>query len=127
MNNVENLKQITLSIQAGTSKDTMELTPMYPKIEFIFGLGSQGMTPFEYELVGKAEGERVLLHLSNENYYRFFEHLNPFLMDLFKGRHDVYIEVTIDAVTPADNRNIVKAMADMAAHSGIGCDCGCGS
>ena len=126
MNKVENLKKITLSIQAGTSQDTMDLTPKYPKIEFIFGLGSGGMTPFEYELADRSEGQSVLLHLKKEALHSFFEHLNPPLMDLFDGRDEVYLKVNINAVTAAANREIVKAMAAMASHGGAGCDCGCG-
>ena len=126
MNKVENLKKITLSIQAGTSPDTMDLIPKYPNIGFIFGLGSEGMTPFEYELADRTEGESALLHLKKENFTSFFERLNPPLLDLFDGRDDVYLKVNIDAVTPAENREVVKAMADMAAHGGAGCDCGCG-
>ena len=126
MNKVENLKKIAISIQAGTSQDTMDLTPKYPEVEFIFGLGPEGMTPFEYKLADKAEGESVLLHLKKEDFYSFFEHLNPPLMDLFDGRDDIYLKVNINAVTPAENREIVKAMADMAAHGGAGCDCDCG-
>lgn len=126
MNKVENLKKITLSIQAGTSPDTLDLTPNYPEIEFIFGLGPEGMTPFEYKLADRAEGDSVLLHLKKEDFYSFFEHLNPPLMDLFDGRNEVYLKVNIEAVTPAENREIVKAMAAMATHAGAGCDCGCG-
>ena len=126
MNKVENLKKIILSIQAGTSQDTMDLFPKYPKVEFIFGLGLEGMTPFEYELADRSEGQSVLLHLKKEALYSFFEHLNPPLTDLFEGRDEVYLKVNIDAVTPAENREIVKAMAAMAGHGGAGCDCGCG-
>ena len=126
MNKVENLKKITLSIQAGTSPDTLDLAPNYPEIEFIFGLGPEGMTPFEYKLADRAEGDSVLLHLKKEDFYSFFEHLNPPLMDLFDGRNEVYLKVNIEAVTPAENREIVKAMAAMATHAGAGCDCGCG-
>ena len=126
MNKVENLKKITLSIQAGTSQGTMDLTPKYPEIEFIFGLGPEGMTPFEYRLAHKAEGEAVLIHLKKKDFYSFFEHLSPPLMDLFGGRDDVYLKVNIDTVTPPENREIVKAMADMAARGGAGSDCGCG-
>ena len=126
MNKVENLKKITISIQAGMSQDAMDLTPKYPEIEFIFGLGPQGMTPFEYELADRTEGESVLLHLTKEAFHRFFEHLNPPLMDLFDGRAAVYLKVNINGVKSAENREIVKAMADMSAHGGAGCDCGCG-
>jgi len=84
------------------------------------------MTSFEYQLADRAEGESVLIHLKKEDFYCFFEHLNPPLMDLFDSRVDVYLKVNIEAVTPAENREIVKAMADIAAHGGAGCDCGCG-
>ena len=126
MNKVGNLKKITLSIQAGTSQDTMNLTPKYPRLEFVFGLGSGGMTPFEYELVDKVEGQSVLIHLKKEGLHHFFEHLNPPLMDLFDVRNKIYLKVKIDGVAPAENREIIKDMADMAAHGGAGCDCGCG-
>ena len=126
MNKVANLKKITLSIQAGTTQDIMDLSPKYPELEFIFGLGPEGMTPFEYELADKTEGESALLHLKKEDFTSFFERLNPPLLDLFDGRDDVYLKVNIDAVTPAEDREVVKSMADMAAYGRAGCDCGCG-
>ncbi len=124
MNKVENLKKITLSFQAGTSKDTMDLTPKYAEFNFIFALGPDGMTPFEYELVDKAEGEEVLLHIHKQGFYNFFEHLNPPIWDLFGGREEIYLKATIAAIAAADSRAIVKAMAEMTAHGGGGCDCG---
>ncbi len=126
MTKVENLKKIAISIQAGTSQDSMNLTPKHPGLEFIFGLGSEGMTPFEYQLVDKTEGQSVLIHLRKEAFHSFFEHLNPPLMDLFDVNGDIYLNVNVEAVRPAENREIIKAMADLAAHGGAGCDCGCG-
>jgi len=121
MNKVENL-----TFQAGTIREAMDLTPKYPGLKFIFGIGSEGMTAFECELADKAEGEEVLLHLKKEAFHNFFEHLNPPLMDLFDGRDDVYLKVKIVAVAVAENREIVKAMAEKTAHGGVGCDCCCG-
>jgi hypothetical protein len=126
MKKIENLKKITVSLQAGTSHDTMNLAPKYQELEFIFGLGPGGMTPFEYELVDKVEGQSVLIHLKKESFHSFFEHLNPPLMDLFDVKSNIYLKVKIDGVTPAENREIIKAMAAMTAHGGAGCDCGCG-
>ncbi len=126
MSKVENLKKITLSFQAGTAPETMDLTPQYPQFEFIFALGQEGMSPFEYELVNKTEGEEVSLHIHKQAFDRFFEHLNPPLWDLFEGREDIYLKAKIAAVAAPDNREIVKAMAAMTAHGGSGCDCGCG-
>ena len=126
MNKVENLKKITLTLQAVTSPDTMDLTLQYSSFEFIFALGQEGMSPFEYELLNKAEGDEVLLHINKQTFYTFFEHLNPPIGDLFEGRDDVFLNAKIAAVAAADNRDIVKALAEMTAHSGGGCDCGGG-
>ena len=125
MNKVGNLKKITLTFQAGTTRESMDLIPKYPDLKFIFGIGPEGMTAFEYELMDKAEGEDVLLHLKKEAFHNFFEHLNPPIMDLFDGRDDVYLKVKIVAVGVAENREIVRAMAEKTAHGGMGCDCGC--
>ncbi|UCD78404.1 MAG: hypothetical protein JSW26_23815, partial [Desulfobacterales bacterium] len=116
MTKVENLKKITLTFQAGTAPDKMDITPKYPEFSFIFGLAPEGMTPFEYELVEKSEGDDVLLHLKKDNLGRFFEHLNPPIWDLLDGRDEVYVKARIAAVAAADNREIVKAMADMTGH-----------
>lgn len=123
MNKVENLKKITLTYQAGTSREAMDLTPKYPEFNFIFGLAPEGMTPFEYELVEKVEGDDVLLHLKKDGLNRFFEHLNPPIRDLFDDRDEIYLNVKILEISAAENREIVKAMADMTAHGGGGCDC----
>jgi hypothetical protein len=126
MNRVENLKKITLTFQAGTAPDTMNLIPRHPQFEFIFALGQEGMSPFEYELVGKTEGEEVLLHIQKQSFYTFFEHLNPPIWDLLDGREDIYLKAKIAAVNATDNRAVVKALAELTAHSGGGCDCGGG-
>jgi hypothetical protein len=126
MNRVENLKKITLSIQSGVSQDMMDCTVTYPGFEFIFGLGPEGMTPFEYELLDKYEGEDVLIHLKKEDLSRFFEHLNPPLTNLFDKNDAVFLKVNIVSVAPAESREIVKSMAAVASHVESGCDCGCG-
>jgi hypothetical protein len=126
MTKVDNLKKITLACQAGTSPEAMDLTPRHPEFSFIFGLAPEGMTPFEFELVEKVEGDNVLLRIKKDGLDRYFEHLNPPIWDLFDGRDEIYLNVKIRNVSTADNREIVKAMADMTAHGGGGCDCGCG-
>ena len=125
MNTVQNLKKITLSFQAGTSADMLVLMPMTPRFVFIFWLSAEGMTPFEYELVDQPEGREVLLHLNRMSLESFFEHLNPPLLDLFSNRSDVHLKAKIEAVTAAENREIVKALAQMAEYSDRGCSCGC--
>jgi hypothetical protein len=125
MDKVENLKKITLKLEAGSSLEIMDLDLDNPEFDFIFGLGPEGMSPFEYELVEKHAGQVVLLQLKAEILPAFFEHLHLPIINLFKQRDEIFLKVTIQKVKPADHREIVKAMADMTAH-GHDCDCGCG-
>jgi hypothetical protein len=122
---VEHLKKITLSLEAGTSAEKMDPGSWASEFEFIFGLGPAGMSPFEYELIDKVEGDEILIHLKKENTAVFFEHLHLPLGNLFKGRNEIFLNVKIQKIDPADNREVVKAMAEMTAH-GHGCNCGCG-
>ena len=124
-NKVEHLKKITLSLEAGTSLQNMDLQSGSSEWEFIFGLGAGGMSPFEYELFGKGEGDDLLIHLTKERAPVFFEHLHLPLANLFKDRNEIYLKLKIQKIHPADNTEIVQAMADMTARC-HGWDCGCG-
>ncbi len=126
MNKVEPLKKITLTVRAGTSPGNMNLTSQFPQFSFIFGLAPEGMTPFEYQLVEKVENDEVQLHLKKNSFGNFFEHLNPPIWDLVKDRDEIFLNVKIAGISKAENREVVKAMAEMAGNGGGGCDCGCG-
>ena len=130
MKRIDNLKKITLSIEAGTSQETMDCPVKCPQLSFIFGLGPEGMTPFEYELIDRSEGDIVLLHLKKEEFCRFFEHLDPPLTDLFDKHAEIYLKMTIVSVASAEPRDIVKSMAAIASRGessdSCGCGCGCG-
>lgn len=126
MNKVEHLKKINLAFRAADSHGPGDRTPPALEFKFIFGLAPEGMTPFEYELVEKFEGDDILLHLKKHSRHNFFGHLNPPIANLFQGRAELDLKVKILAISTADNREIVKAMADAAAHGGGGCGCGCG-
>jgi hypothetical protein len=124
-NKVGHLKKITLNIKAGTSPESMDLESGSSEVEFIFGLSPAGMSPFEYELVDKVEGDEIIVHLKRKNTPVFFEHLHLPLGNLFEDQNEMFLCVKIQKIELADNREVVKAMADMTAH-GHGCDCGCG-
>ena len=48
MKKVENLTKVTLRLEAGTTADDMNLSLPVSEFEFIFGIGPDGMCPFEY-------------------------------------------------------------------------------
>ena len=125
MEKVENLKKITLKLEAGTSPQNMDLILDKSDFEFIFGIGPSGISPFEYELVDKTEGQEVLIEIKNEDISNFFEHLHPPIIPLNDDIEGFFLKIIIQKIAAVDHREVVKALADVTAH-GHGCDCGCG-
>ena len=125
MEKVENLTKVTLRLEAGTTAEHMDLTPASLEYEFIFGIGSGGMCPFEYQLVNKAAGEEIVIQVKREELYPLFEHLRPPIMNLFE-KHDVlHLKIKILRIEKSENTEVVKALSEMASHH-HDCDCGCG-
>jgi hypothetical protein len=125
MDKVENLKKVTLRLEAGTTAEDMDLTSSALDYEFIFGIGPGGMCPFEYQLINKNRNEIVLLHVKKEEAHLFFGHLHLPLHDLFEKSEALFLKIKIIKVEQPDSKEVVKALAASAAHPG-GCDCGCG-
>jgi hypothetical protein len=90
---------------------------------FIVGVGSAGLSPFEYALLEKRVGDRIRLEIDPRRMEETFEHLQPPVAAPFDA-DPVVIEAVVTAVSRAGNREIVKAMA--AATGGCGGECGCG-
>ncbi len=126
MNKVELMKKVSLELTGGTGEKSMDLVPEYPVFEFIFGLAPEGMIPFEYELLGRKEGENVAIPLRRQEYDTFFEHLQPPIMDLFDGRERIFLNAKIVSVNTPENREVIKAMAQIADYREGACGCGCG-
>ncbi|MFZ0449784.1 MAG: hypothetical protein WAL98_11135 [Desulfatiglandaceae bacterium] len=126
MKKIENLKKVRILWKPETGAENVAPTPKYPEFEFIFGLAPEGMTPFEYELLDKTEGESVQLHLKKGTFEQFFEHVNPPIMDLFEGGDEVHIRAEIVSIADAGSSEVIKAMAQMASYREGDCGCGCG-
>ena len=123
MNKVENLKKVKLSMEAGTTAERMDLTPTALDYEFIFGIGPEGMCPFEYQLINKNEGDIVLLRLKKEESHPFLGHLQLPILNLLEEKKSIYVKVKIAKIEQPDSKEVVKALAELTSHAG---DCGCG-
>jgi hypothetical protein len=126
MEKIENLKKITLQLAAGTTADHMDLTPAALEFKFIFGIGPDGMCPFEYQLVNKAAGEEIGIRVKKEDRHSLFEHLQPPVMNLFEKHDALYLKITILKIQQPENKEVIKALSEMASHHhDCNCDCGC--
>jgi hypothetical protein len=127
MPKVELMKRVKLTFQAGSAAGAADLPLPRSDFDFIFGIGSAGLTPFESLLDQRTETEKMAFRLSAAEAGPFFGHLAPPVAELFADRDEVYFNVSIAGIETPAPREIIKAMAEMAAHGhGAGCDCGCG-
>jgi hypothetical protein len=111
---VDNLRMVTVSMEAGKTAQTMDLTPTPQECEFVFGVGSKGLTPLEFELAGKNIGEEVLTHLRREDLADPFQHVPIPSFCLSPTLDGCWLKLRIARVREADQREIIKALADMA-------------
>jgi hypothetical protein len=125
MDKVDNLKKVTLRLEAGTTADRMDLTPTALEFEFIFGIGPGGICPFEYQLANKAAGEEIGIQIKKEALYPLFEHLHPPIMNLFEKHDALHLKIKILRIEKPENTEVIKALSETASHH-HDCDCGCG-
>ena len=55
--------EVALTLEAGTTADSVALTPQPIAYDFIFGLGAEGLVPFERALTDRRVGEQISLLL----------------------------------------------------------------
>lgn len=119
---VDNLKKVKLLIEAGTSPDKMDLTSDPLPYEFIFGIGSGGLTAFEYKLAGRSKGDKISLPVSRDVISELFGHL-IFPLNELSGIPDIFhLDIKIEKVSHPKNKEIIRAMSQ----AGGECGCGCG-
>lgn len=120
---VEPLKEIKVRYTAGSAPDQTDLIPSAETVRFVFGLGVDGLTPFEFELEGKSVGDRVQYRLSRSRVPEMFGHLLHDMGYLPIQSGEFYLNVEVAGVSEVDQRQLVQALA---ATTSCGGDCGCG-
>ncbi len=128
---VDYLKKVQLRLEAGAETGQWDLTTVPKPLTFICGTASAGLCPFEYQLIGKAAGERVEILIPASRLAETMAHL---LMPLRKALAGAAIPpvlalaVTIENVSEPAPREVIRAMAEATNAEGCGadCDCGCG-
>ncbi len=88
---------------------------------FIFGVGTEGLSPLEMSLQGRRVGDVVAATIPAEGVEHVFGHLAPPPAVRKLGPGDE-LRITVHGVAPAGQREIIQAMAEIAA---CGSDC-CG-
>ena len=119
---VGNLKKVAVLLEAGTGPEAMDLTREPTPYDFVYGVGTHGLSPFEFALADKGEGDEMVIPVRTEEMANFFCHHFMPQLEIPEGVGAFYLRIRIARVNAADPREIIKAMAEAAA-CGTGC-CG---
>jgi hypothetical protein len=112
---IGSLMKISLLLEAGTGAHQTDLTAEPIPFEFIFGAGSQGLSPFEFELAGKKEGDKLSIPLRPGELSGLFQHLLVPFPPIPEDMSAFFLKVQIVKVTEAEPKEVIKAMAEAAA------------
>lgn len=126
---VQQLKKITISLVLGGKSvdDKQSASPV--SFDFIYGVASEGLCPFETTLFEKSEGDTLSLAVSAAEASNYFGHL---LLPLRQALglqilpETINLRVGVTKVRDAENREIVQSLAKaLGGGCGGSCDCGC--
>ena len=108
------MQKITLSLETSSAPDPREAAEPLPTIEFVFGLGSGGLTPFEFALAEKTVGDQVQLQLVGNQLPEFFGHIRYPAACAVGESQSIVLIARVLAVEPASSREVVRTLADVA-------------
>jgi hypothetical protein len=129
--NIQTLKKVLLSLVAGSEPGKFNMTASPVDFEFIYGVASDGLCPFESALGDKCEGDSLDLNVPSGDAHEYFGHFfHPLRLALGLQIMPAVIalQVKVTTVVDADNREVVQSLAKSLSHGGCGggsCGCGC--
>ena len=108
------LKEILLGWEADLSSGPDRPLEENPPIQFIYGIGPTGLAPLECKLAEKTVGETISLLVKRDEFANLFGHLPAPPGKFPEGQEDISLRLKILSIGPADQRKVVKAIAEMA-------------
>ena len=118
---IENLMKVSVNID---TQDEADKDAKGAPFEFIFGVGSAGITPFEKALFGKSVGDSIHFDIAPTEFCQTVGHLELPLREQTGIMTPIHLQVTITDIVRAQDREVVQAMATGGSCSDCGCGCG---
>ena len=128
---IEYLSTVSLEVAPGGGSTQREKRPTAPEsLEFIFGIASSGLSPFEQAIQYKSSGDHIEVAIEASKAPNYFGHFYKQLcsyMPLGIIPETFDLTFIVADVKKSEEKDIVKAMAQSLGHGcgGGGCDCGC--
>ena len=102
------MQKITLALDTGGGADQKTTSASAPTFAFVFGLGSSGLTPFEFALAEKKPGDEVELPLRREQIPTFFGHIRIPAACVDGELDSIVLKACVLAVSPASSLRKVR-------------------
>jgi hypothetical protein len=112
---IKPLDKIHLLVEAGNGPDLMNRTEKPQDFQFIFGLGTAGLTPFEYQIADKKQGEIITIEIKIDEMNEIFQHLSPLPVKIPDQEETLFLKIKILEIKKAEPKEVIKAMAEIAA------------
>jgi len=128
---IDYLKKISLELQLVTEPEEAEQEASTQcRLDFIFGIGQDGLSPLEAALQHKGVGDSLQRDIPRDRLEDFFAHLYPALCKNLRLpadlSEDLHLNIRLAAIETPGDREIVRAIARTVSHGcGGNCDCGC--
>jgi hypothetical protein len=108
------MQKITACLETDNTPDAKIGTKPLPTIEFVYGLGSSGLTPFEFAIAEKTVGDEIHLQLHQSQMPAFFGHIRFPAVPTFGESDSIVLKVRILDIAPASSREVIKTLAAIA-------------
>ena len=117
---IDNLMKVSLTVEV------LDAATGNPPVtfEFIYGVGSAGITPFEKQLFGKTAGDHIHYEIPPTEFAQTMGHLALPLFEQTGITSSQRLAVVVTHVVRAEDREVVKVMASSGSCSDCGCGCG---
>jgi hypothetical protein len=119
---VQPLKKVTLSVNACAQPEGKHSDQESQTFELIFGLGTEGLTPFEFLLSKKSQGDTFSLKLHPNDICQTFRHIALPHFDFPESAESIFFTFQMIKIEEAENREVIKAMAELSSCGGS-CEC----
>jgi hypothetical protein len=118
------LTKVTLELTVSSGKQPENPTESTVDFDFVCGIGTQGLTAFEVDLLGKRPGERLQVHIEAGAMADYFEHLRTPILEALETEPPFDLNLAVRTVSRISPRELVYALARKGGDGG-GCGCGC--
>lgn len=122
-----------VAVTVSLTNDSLDGTPAEPvSLSFIYGIGREGLSPFECCLEGGRLGEHKEFSVKGSEVAESFAGLFPLVRTLVNATIRPAVmkfDIEILGIEKVENRELVAALASSTSGCGSGgsCDCGCSS